>query len=444
MKKKHRRIKRHGNGIDGRRRTNGTGTLEKRPGGWLARWYLKNAKGIRIRKSQLIRKSAQIPNVEAARQKLNELTQENAYFNIETALLHVQDQLLGIKKTRMEYLDSLPSMKVEDAWDMFCSTRAGKRAADNTKRMYECQFGRFTKWIAENHPTISEMRQITRPIAREFSEFLIKSFSANTHNKYITLFSAIWEAIMAKEEEENDGRAENANETGVNGTPKANLTVNPWKNIGKVESAMHTRRELTTQEIRKLCNAADKPMKLLICLSLEGSLRLHDAAMCKWESIDLEQRIIRLRPHKVERKMAIKNEWVTIPILPDLYNMLSEIPVKNRHGYVLPEIAELYEHNSSALSYRITKLFKSCGIETQGTSANGRKYVVANFHSLRHTFVSIASRYGIPMSTIQVIVGHSSPAMTEHYLHISPETLKQQLSSFPRLLSSSDSDVIDV
>ena len=247
--------------------------------------------------------------------------------------------------------------------------------------------------------------------------------------------------MTSKEDEENDGRAENANITGLDSAPRARLPLNPWKSIEKVEAIMHTRRELTCDEIRKLCNTAQGSMRLLICISLETSLRLYDAAMLSWESIDMDLGIIRLRPHKVERKMTVKNEGVMIPILPDLYNMLSEVPKDQRHGYVLPDIAEQYEHNPAALSYHISKLFRSCGIETQGISKTGRKYVLANFHSLRHTFVSIASKYGIPMSTIQVIVGHSSPAMTEHYLHLNPETLKNQMSSFPRLLTNEAIDV---
>lgn len=440
-RKKHLKTLRHGNGTNGRKRANGTGTLEKRPGGWLARWHVRNRQGVMVKVSKLIPKSEEVPDIDAARQKLNELTKENSYFNVEQALLRVQNQLLGIRKDREAYRESLPAMKLDDAFEEFCKTRAGKKAASNTRLMYECQFGRFVRWVKENYPSISEIRQITRPIAREFSDNLLKSFSANTHNKYITLFSAIWNAIIVKEEEDDDAIGSGFVSDDA---PKARLTINPWKNIEKVDQISHTRRELTAQEIRKLCNAADKPMKLLICLSLEASLRLHDAAMCRWESIDMDRGIIRLRPHKVERRMAAKNEWVTIPILPDLFNLLSEIPVEDRHGYVLPEYAEQYERNPAALSYHISKLFKSCGIQTQGVSASGRKYVIANFHSFRHTFVSIASRYRIPMSTIQVIVGHSSPAMTEHYLHISSETLKQQLSSFPRLLSSSDADIIDV
>lgn len=441
-KKKHLKSKRHGNGTNGKKRPNGSGTLEKRPGGWLARWHIRDLQGHKIKVSKFISRTDEIPDVEAARQKLNELTQENSYFNTEAALLRVQNQLLGIRKEREAFLESLPALRLDDGFEVFCVTRAGKRAADNTRRMYGCQYGRFIKWIRENYPLITEMRQITRPIARQFSEYLLKSYSPNTHNKYVTLFSAIWESITNKEEEENDGRAENANITGLNSAPRARLSLNPWKSIEKVEAVMHTRRELTSEEIQKLCSTAQGSMRLLICISLETSLRLYDAAMCRWETIDMDLGIIRLRPHKVERKMAVKNEWVTIPILPDLYQMLSITPKNQRHGFVMPDIAEQYEHNPAALSYHISKLFKSCGIETQGISKTGRKYVLANFHSLRHTFVSLASKYGIPMSTIQVIVGHSSPAMTEHYLHLNPETLKHQMSSFPRLLS--ESQAIDV
>ena len=45
--------------------------------------------------------------------------------------------------------------------------------------------------------------------------------------------------------------------------------------------------------------------------------------------------------------------------------------------------------------------------------------VEVGFHSLRHTYVSLHAERGTPAAIIQGNVGHGSPAMTEHYTHIS-------------------------
>ena len=54
-----------------------------------------------------------------------------------------------------------------------------------------------------------------------------------------------------------------------------------------------------------------------------------------------------------------------------------------------------------------------------------RKTVVASFHSLRHTFVSLSANAGVPLPVVQSIVGHTSTARTRHYGHANEAVLRQ-------------------
>lgn len=45
-------------------------------------------------------------------------------------------------------------------------------------------------------------------------------------------------------------------------------------------------------------------------------------------------------------------------------------------------------------------------------------------HSCRHTYVSQLQALGVPLETIQSIVGHADVDMTQHYLHVQ-ETVRQ-------------------
>ncbi len=54
-----------------------------------------------------------------------------------------------------------------------------------------------------------------------------------------------------------------------------------------------------------------------------------------------------------------------------------------------------------------------------------------SFHSLRHTFVSLAANAGVPLAIVQAIVGHSNPAMTRHYFHESTDALKNAVATLP-------------
>jgi integrase len=281
--------------------------------------------------------------------------------------------------------------------------------------------------MKENHPKITEVKQVTRSMARQYSEWMLATFSGNTHNKYIVLLSAIWDSIKARESESDRGNLDDRTVAGI--------SINPWAAIEREPVAIHPRRELTFDEIRKLYDSVSGEMRTLVAVGIYTGLRLKDALL-SWDSIDMEKGIIEIRPHKIERKMALKNEWIRIPILPDLYEILADVPVEKRHGYVMPALTKVYNRSSSLMSYRISSMFRACGIKTHEDVMHGRKKVSVGFHSLRHTFVSIAVRHGIPMGTIQNLVGHASEKMTKHYLHLSDESIRAEMRLFPRLLSN--------
>lgn len=46
------------------------------------------------------------------------------------------------------------------------------------------------------------------------------------------------------------------------------------------------------------------------------------------------------------------------------------------------------------------------------------------FHSLRHTFITDLGERGVPLQTVQAMVGHMSPEMTRYYTHISSQAAR--------------------
>lgn len=49
------------------------------------------------------------------------------------------------------------------------------------------------------------------------------------------------------------------------------------------------------------------------------------------------------------------------------------------------------------------------------------------WHVLRHTFASTLASRGVPLYTIEKLLGHSSPAMTQRYAHLAPDTLRDAI-----------------
>lgn len=49
------------------------------------------------------------------------------------------------------------------------------------------------------------------------------------------------------------------------------------------------------------------------------------------------------------------------------------------------------------------------------------------WHTLRHTFASHLAMRGVPLNTVQALLGHSTIQMTMRYAHLAPSTLRQAI-----------------
>nr|MCR5839827.1 tyrosine-type recombinase/integrase [Kiritimatiellia bacterium] len=119
---------------------------------------------------------------------------------------------------------------------------------------------------------------------------------------------------------------------------------------------------------------------------------------------------------------------------PVLMSALNEIPKPDRGDFVLPELSDFYKNSKWRVSHGLELIFKAAHIETS-IRIEGRRTRTpeATFHSLRHTFVSLAANAGVPLPVVASIVGHSSTAMTRHYYHENEEMLRQAVAAIPSL-----------
>jgi hypothetical protein len=58
----------------------------------------------------------------------------------------------------------------------------------------------------------------------------------------------------------------------------------------------------------------------------------------------------------------------------------------------------------------------------------------ADFHALRHSYLTLGGRAGIDLRTLQVLAGHSTSALTERYTHVRLRDLAGAVEKLPSLL----------
>ena len=299
------------------------------------------------------------------------------------------------------------------AWPRYEASIAAARLAPSSRKTKYRTWLHFAVWIHKTHPEIRELKDVTRRITEEYLSFFQGGHAPVTCNLRICLLREMFRVIL-----EVDGCSDN-----------------PWDGIRLRAGDGYTRRELTLDEVRRLLLAATecgREWRMLFSLAIYTGMRLGDCCRLRWDSVNLEASVMQIIPHKTRRYLA--GRPVTIPLHAELAGMLTETPSEDRSGFVMETIADDFTNRRWSISRTLTRIFAAAGITTSVMiEGRERKTPEATFHSLRHTFVSIAVNAGVPLATVQSIVGHTSTAMTRHYYHPNEAALRQAVDAIPAI-----------
>jgi integrase len=347
--------------------------------------------------------------------------------------INLLGKIAGVDAKLAQIAYSKPATEINDGWKCFLEQPNRPDTGERTLMDYEGQYMAFSKWIAEAYPDIKELRRVTKEHADKYASMLGREVSPNTYNKHLNLLTLVWKVL---------------------GTV-ARIDFNPWRDITRKRVVVHSRRELTVEELKRVIDASEGQMRVLLAIGIYTGLRLADAACIKWSNIDMMKRVISLIPAKTARRTQKR---ITIPIHHTLYSLLNLQSVSKRIGYVLPEMKSRFDLYNGALSKDIGTLFESVGIpvnanadekkskthpqkkKTKAPVEKKRKRTPPDcgFHSLRHTFVSLCASGGVSQSVVQSLVGHGNPAMTQHYTHIALSAAQDAIHSLPSITGEID------
>ena len=310
-------------------------------------------------------------------------------------------------------------LPLADVWHHYEMSPQRKDIAKSTMNSKRVAWMRFARWIEDNHVEITHLGDVTDIAIAEYLAEYRCHHTASTYNGHVCILREVFQLLA----------------------DKAGLQNNPWHGVRLLSDDSLSRRELTFKEVEQLYTQAEKQgaeWKLLIMTGIYTGLRLGDCCHLKWEDVNLERGIIQVIPAKT-RKHA-HGRPVTIPIHPQLMSAFQGMrdglpPASNIwSAYVNPKVAEYHIMTRWKVDEGLRKIFNAAGI-TMSVHVEGRKrkHVLASFHSLRHTFVSIAANSGVPLPVVQSIVGHCSSAMTRHYYHENEGALRAAVEAIPAI-----------
>lgn len=372
------------------RRQNGFGTLVSKGKGkpWLAKW---------VYKGQTYYKSTGETDKKQALKELERLTRPYRDEREEDVIRNLQNRLIQLQESK-----SKSSLLTEDIWSEFAKKLKNDDVGKGTERIYETAVKMMSDWMK---PRAKHAADITSKLTEEYLEQLGNSVGAATYNIRLVLFKRIWRALSSEFQ----------------------LQAEVWESFKKKKAGKGSRRTLSSKELAKIIASAEThDMKLLLHIGIYTGLRLGDCAMLKWSDIDFEKNIMRVLPIKTRKHMDA-------PIEIPMHSVLASALKTAAHDSEYVSRANADSYMAGKLSGDVVNLFKSCGIETS-KKVNGKTKLICGFHSLRHTFVSMAINSGMSPLLVQKIVGHSAVNMTEHYFHENMDKMAEGISAMPDVM----------
>jgi integrase len=190
------------------------------------------------------------------------------------------------------------------------------------------------------------------------------------------------------------------------------LSVTPFRQAKSIRVAQKEKKFLTSKEVANLLGAIKEEWyKNLVEFALVTGLRRGEVLNLRRADYDIKSGVILVQSsesYQVKggkfRRVALNDEAVAI---------LSSLPGTSEWFFIDGQGEKIREDLA-------TKKFKRYAKEA-GLSND------LHFHSLRHTFATLARNNGMSRNIVQAILGHASEKTTEGYIGKDIETMKEQM-----------------
>jgi integrase len=358
------------------------GTLFKKRGAWYIDYY---AGGRRIRKK--IGRSKRVAQIALADAELAATKNE-----------------LGI---------ALTDRHIDDFFAEYGRYARTNLAPSSVKR-YQAVIDHFNQFLAEHHAGVRKLSHLSPGLVEKYK--IYRSESPAPRNGIIPKDRRQAQAVK------NGAAAKTINTELIalkaifNVAVKWNyLRENPARGVKALrEVKVKTPRFLSQAEIKTLLKRAPADFKPVLQTFLYTGLRKAELANLEWADVDFERGVIHVRAKAHWRPKSSERE---VPLHQDLREVLLKLRKRGGAGLVF---CTRDGNPLRKIRERFIVLTKRCGMED-----------VTKVHALRHTFASHLVMAGVPLPTVQKLMGHSDIQTTMIYAHLSGDHIRQAVGKLP-------------
>jgi len=339
--------------------------------------------------------------------------------------LSVELEALSQISTKAEYLVKIATakkllnickIKVSELEQAFFENPNRREIGPDHEKLYRYGIRGLVQWLQKEYPTIDLIQYVTEEMAAEYMAlYWKKGISAKSFNTLLNSLSIAFRLFLKEDE--------------------------PFRNIPKKSGMSQERYPFSIDQLKaiwKLLSSEDfylpdkEEMKVLYILALNTGLRCGDICQLRWNTVNMEHRTITLMPSKTSHSSGKK---VVIPVNQCAYDALSTIG--RTDDYVLPNVAKRYKKSSATIYYLTRVMLEQAGIKTTEKSDDRHRSVAIvryGFHSFRHTFASMLIEQGTSQTAVSRLLGHTTLAMTDRYVHIGDQTKIKAVEALPSLI----------
>lgn len=168
---------------------------------------------------------------------------------------------------------------------------------------------------------------------------------------------------------------------------------NPVSRVAMEREQNKRDRWLSREEEKGLLEGCGPWLRDLVVVALGTGMRMGEIFELTWRGVDFTRR--------------------TIPVNPTVLAVLRE---KARARSLQTELVFCSKTSTPIEGGHLRRAFR--------LALRKAKIEEFHFHDLRHTFATRLAQQGVDLYTIQRLLGHKSPIMTQRYAHHSPESLR--------------------
>ena len=201
------------------------------------------------------------------------------------------------------------------------------------------------------------------------------------------------------------------------------IARSPFLHVKKKRQIKKVRRNLTIIEVKHLLEVSksmDYPMYLMICTMLYTGIRPGELCALKWNDFGTDFSCVKIDESLTDSKFETSTKTIssirTIPLIAFLQNEYKEL-----FQYKAPQFDEHVFMNRCKRPYKTDNIdqkfrhLKKCISEIYPND----DFSDITPHCLRHTFATAGINSGVPIKSMQALLGHANTrTLMDTYMHI--------------------------